>query len=89
EGTPNRISLFINAQVEALRSEVQLQHRLKLLSTAHRDLMIEVIEQTYASKRPDSQTQVLSIMIGTGPANPADACRCTCRIARWLSAGSR
>lgn len=67
EGTPNRILLFINAQVEALRSEVQLQHRLKLLSTAHRDLMIEVIEQTYASKRPDSQTQVLSIMIGTDP----------------------
>lgn len=66
-GTPRRVSLFMSTQVEALRCEVQLQHRLNLLSTAHRDLMIEVIEQPLASKRPGSQTQVLSIAIGNEP----------------------
>lgn len=63
-GTPRRVSLFMNAQAEALRCEVQLQHRLALLSTAHRDLMIEVIEQPLASKRPGSQTRVMSVAIG-------------------------
>jgi len=66
-GTPRRVSLFMNAQAEALRCEVQLQHRLKLLSTAHRDLMIEVIDQPLASKRPGSQTQVMSVAIGNDP----------------------
>lgn len=63
-GTPRRVSLFMNAQAEALRCEVQLQHRLALLSTAHRDLMIEVIEQPLASKRLGSQTRVMSVAIG-------------------------
>ncbi len=66
-GTPRRVSLFMSTQIEALRCEVQLQHRLKLLGTAHRDLMIEVIEQPLASKRPGSQAQVLSIAIGSEP----------------------
>ncbi|RFD27063.1 hypothetical protein CER19_18950 [Pseudomonas sp. GL93] len=66
-GTLRRGTLFMNAQTEALRCEVQLQHRLKLLSTAHRDLIIEVIEQPLPSKRPDSQTRVLSIAIGNDP----------------------
>ncbi|MBC3303189.1 hypothetical protein H0Z09_18860 [Pseudomonas sp. SWRI18] len=63
--TPRRITLFMRAQTEALRCEVQLQHRLKLLSTAHRDLMIEVVEQPLPARRPGSQTQVLSIAIGS------------------------
>ncbi|MEA1146147.1 hypothetical protein, partial [Klebsiella pneumoniae] len=50
-GTPRRGTLFMTAQTEALRCEVQLQHRLKLLSTAHRDLIIEVLEQPLATKR--------------------------------------
>ncbi|WP_339455463.1 dermonecrotic toxin domain-containing protein [Pseudomonas sp. EA_65y_Pfl1_P120] len=65
EGTPRRVVSFMHAQTEALRCEVQLQHRLKLLSTAHRDLMIEVVEQPLPARRPDSQTQVLSIAIGS------------------------
>ncbi|MDQ0741478.1 dermonecrotic toxin domain-containing protein [Pseudomonas sp. W4I3] len=48
-GTPRRLSLFLNTQAEALRDEVQLQYRLKLLSTVHRDLMIEVLEHPLAS----------------------------------------
>ncbi|MEG8235550.1 dermonecrotic toxin domain-containing protein [Pseudomonas orientalis] len=67
EGTFRRGTLFMNAQIEALRCEVQLQHRLKRLSRAHRDLIIEVIEQPLPSKRPDSQTQVLSVAIGNDP----------------------
>ncbi|OPB00203.1 hypothetical protein BFW87_01990 [Pseudomonas fluorescens] len=66
-GTPRRVSSFLTAQAEALRCEVQLQHRLKLLSTAHRDLMIEVIEQPLASRRPGSETRVLSIAVGSEP----------------------
>jgi hypothetical protein len=66
-GTPRRATLFLNAQTEALRCEIQLQHRLKLLSTAHRDLMIEVLDRPSASQRPDSQTQVLSIAVGNEP----------------------
>ncbi|KMT56889.1 dermonecrotic toxin domain-containing protein [Pseudomonas fildesensis] len=66
-GTLRRGSLFMNAQTEALRCEVQLQHRLKLLSTAHRDLIIEVVDQPLATKRPGSQTQVLSIAVGSEP----------------------
>lgn len=66
-GTPRRATLFMSAQTEALRCEVQLQHRLKLLSTAHRDLMIEVVEQPLSTERPDSQAQVLSIAVGNEP----------------------
>ena len=64
-GTPRRGVSFMHAQTEALRCEVQLQHKLKLLSTAHRDLIIEVVEQPLPSRRPGSQTQVLSIAIGS------------------------
>ncbi len=63
-GTPRRGVAFMQAQTEALRCEVQLQHTLKLMSTAHRDLMIEVVEQPMSCGRPGSQTQVLSIAIG-------------------------
>ncbi|MFQ6348996.1 dermonecrotic toxin domain-containing protein [Pseudomonas sp. R11F] len=66
-GTPRRVSLFLNAQAEALRSEVELQHRLRLLGSAHRALMIEVIDQPLASRRPGSQTRVMSIAIGNEP----------------------
>lgn len=65
KGTARRVSRFMQAQTEALRCEVQLQHRLKLLSTAHRDLVIEVVDQPSPTKRPDSQTQVMSIAIGS------------------------
>ena len=64
-GTPRRVVSFMHAQTEALRCEVQLQHTLKLLSTAHRDLMIEVVDQPLPARRPNSQTQVLSIAIGS------------------------
>ena len=67
EQTPRRGTLFMSAQTEALRCEVELQHRLKLLSKAHRDLMIEVVEQPLPEKRPGSQTRVLSIAVGCEP----------------------
>ncbi len=66
-GTPRRVSLFMQAQTAALRCEVELQHRLKLISTAHRDLMIEVVDQPLASRRPGSLAQVLSIAVGSAP----------------------
>ncbi|WP_338723439.1 DUF6543 domain-containing protein [Pseudomonas tolaasii] len=64
-GTPRRVTAFLNAQTQALRCEVQVQHRLKLLSTAHRDLVMEVLEQPLPSHRPDSQTRVLGVVIGS------------------------
>jgi len=66
-GTPRRATAFLSAQTEALRCEVELQHRLKLLSTAHRDLVIEVLEHPLPRQRADSQTQVLSIAVGNEP----------------------
>lgn len=66
-GTPRRISLFLKAQAEALRCEAHIQHQLKLLSTAHRDLIIEVVDQPLARKRLGSQTQVMSVAVGSEP----------------------
>ncbi|KAF2410844.1 hypothetical protein SAMN04490179_2697 [Pseudomonas antarctica] len=66
-GTPRRGTLFMSAQTEALRCEVELQHRLKLLSTAHRDLVIEVVERPAPEQRQGSETQVLSIAVGSEP----------------------
>lgn len=65
--TPRRAWLFMHAQTEALRCEVQVQHRLKLLGTAHRDLMIDVLDPPSPSAHPGSQTQVLSIAVGSEP----------------------
>ncbi|KAA8559241.1 hypothetical protein FX985_05609 [Pseudomonas extremaustralis] len=67
KGTPRRVSQFMQIQTEALRCEVQVQHQLKLISTAHRDLVIEVVEQPLATRRPGSHTQVLSIAVGVEP----------------------
>ncbi|WPN96692.1 dermonecrotic toxin domain-containing protein [Pseudomonas sp. MUP55] len=66
-GTPRRATAFLSAQAEVLRCEVELQHRLKLLSTAHRDLVIEVLDHPLPRQRADSQTQVLSIAVGNEP----------------------
>ncbi|WP_237151316.1 DUF6543 domain-containing protein [Pseudomonas sp. ADAK18] len=66
-GTRRRGFLVVHAQTEALRCEVQLLHRLKLIRTAHRDLIIEVLDQPLAAKRSDSTTQVLSISVGSEP----------------------
>ncbi|KWU48911.1 dermonecrotic toxin domain-containing protein [Pseudomonas palleroniana] len=66
-GTPRRVSLFLKAQTEALRCEVLLRHRLKLLGNMHRDLMIEVIEHPQAARRAGSETRVMSIAIGNDP----------------------
>ncbi|MGR3886287.1 hypothetical protein FW764_04825 [Pseudomonas sp. 1152_12] len=66
-GTPRRGTLFMSAQTEALRCEVELQHQLKLMSTVHRDLVIEVVERPSPEQRLGSKTQVLSIAVGTEP----------------------
>ncbi|WP_246355517.1 dermonecrotic toxin domain-containing protein [Pseudomonas reactans] len=66
-GTPRRASLFIHAQTEALRHEVELHYRLKLIHTAHRDLMTEVLNQPLPTKRAGSETRVLSIAVGSEP----------------------
>lgn len=67
DGTPRRVSLFMKAQTEALRCEAHIQHQLKLLSTAQRDLIVEVVDQPLARKRTGSQTQVLAIVVGSEP----------------------
>lgn len=65
--TEKRGILFLRAQGEALRCEVQLQHRLKLISRAHRDLVTEVLDQPVAAKRKRRTTQVLSVSVGSAP----------------------
>lgn len=67
KGTARRVSLFMQAQTEALRCEAQLLHGLKLISAAHRDLVVEVVAQPLATKRPGSDTRVLSIAVGSEP----------------------
>ncbi len=67
KGTARRVSLFLQAQTEALRCEAQLQHRLRLMKTAHRDLVVDVVDKPWLSDRLGGQTQVLSIMVGSEP----------------------
>ena len=64
---PRRARLFLKAQTEALRCEVQVQHQLRLLSTAQRDLIVDVLDRPLASQRQGSQTQVMSITVGSEP----------------------
>lgn len=66
-GTRRRAFLVVHAQTEALRCEVQLLNRLKLIRADHRDLVIEVLDQPLASKRSGSHARVLSISVGSEP----------------------
>ncbi|WP_240164810.1 dermonecrotic toxin domain-containing protein [Pseudomonas lactis] len=65
--TEKRATLFLQAQGEALRCEVQLQHRLKLIPTAHRDLVIKIVDQHQAAKREYGDARVLSVSVGSAP----------------------
>lgn len=65
--TEKRATLFLQAQGEALRCEVQLQHRLKLIPTAHRDLVISVVDQHQAAQREYGEARVLSVSVGSAP----------------------
>jgi len=60
-----RAFLVIQAHTEALRCEVQVLHLLKLIRTAHRDLVLEIVDQPRAAKRPGSDARVLSISVGS------------------------
>lgn len=66
-GRARRVNRFMQAQTESLRCEVQLLHRLKLIGTAHRDLVIEVVAQPSATRSADTDTRVLSIAVGSEP----------------------
>lgn len=63
-GEHNRQAALIYRWTDLLRSETQLQHRLKLISSAHRDLLVEVLDTPLASKRGASETCVLSVLVG-------------------------
>lgn len=67
EGTARRVSLFLQAQAQALRCEAQLQYRLKLMSATHRDLVVDAVDKPWRSERLGSQTQLLSIRVGSEP----------------------
>ncbi|AUG09106.1 dermonecrotic toxin domain-containing protein [Pseudomonas sp. S09G 359] len=64
-GERNRLVALVHSWAELLRSETQLQHLLKLISTAHRDLLVEVLDTPLASKRGGSETCVLSVLVGS------------------------
>ncbi|MCK3827939.1 DUF6543 domain-containing protein [Pseudomonas sp. W2Aug9] len=64
-GAHKRYALFLRAHVEALRCEVQLQHRLKLIPTAHQDLVMEVVERLSTSKYVGGKAQVFSVSVGS------------------------
>jgi len=63
-GKHNRLAALVCSWADLLRSETQLQHRLKLISSAHRDLLVEVLDTPLASKRGASETCVLSVLVG-------------------------
>ena len=67
QATQRRVTLFLRAQTAALRCEVQLQHHLKLISSAQRDLVIEALGQPLSAKRTNSQAQALSVSVGSAP----------------------
>ncbi|WP_348750944.1 dermonecrotic toxin domain-containing protein [Pseudomonas rhodesiae] len=67
DGTSRRVARVIVAWRELLRSEARLQHRLRLLRTAHRDLLLEVLDTPLARHREGSQTRVLSVLVGGQP----------------------
>ncbi len=64
-GKDKRIASVIYTWIDRLRSEVQLQHRLSLIGTPHRDVLIEVLDQPLASKRQGSETCVLAVIPGS------------------------
>lgn len=63
-GTLKRYAQVILARSAVLRCLVELQHLLTLIPTAHRDLMIEVLDKPLASARKDSDTCVLLVRAG-------------------------
>ena len=64
-GQLKRATLFIHALSDLLRCEVQMQHRLKLIRTVDRDLLLEVLDTPLASKREGADTCVLSVLVGS------------------------
>ena len=66
-GELKRATSFIHALKDWLRCDVQMQHRLKLIRSDHRDLLLEVLEQPLASKREGSDTCALSVLVGREP----------------------
>lgn len=66
-GEPKRLALVISAWSALLRCDIELQHRLAQVRTAHRDRLIEVLDKPLASSRPGSDTRVLSVQVGAEP----------------------
>ncbi len=64
-GKQMRLASIIHGWTTVLRCEVQLQAQLQLIRTRHRDLLIEVLDTPLASKRHDSDTCVLSVLVGS------------------------
>ncbi len=67
DGTARRVACFIAVWRELLRDEVQLQRRLRLLRTPHRDLLLEVLDAPLTRQREGSQARVLSVRVGGEP----------------------
>ncbi len=67
DGERHRLASVLQLWTDWLRGEIELQHRLKLVRTVHRDLLLEVLDTPLASKRADSEACVLSVLVGAGP----------------------
>lgn len=63
-GERHRLASVIQLWTDWLRGEIELQHRLKLVRTAHRDLLLEVLGTPLGSKRVGSEACVLSVLVG-------------------------
>ncbi|MGB3124523.1 MAG: DUF6543 domain-containing protein [Pseudomonas sp.] len=63
DATRKRASMVLNAQRQAWRREVQLQHRLTLIGQAHLDRLLEVLDTPLASARAGSDTRVVRVSV--------------------------
>ena len=56
--------LHLVLQRQALRDEMRLQQRLNLIDSAALDLLSEVLDESFATRRPASDTRALHISVG-------------------------
>ncbi|MGY2274382.1 MULTISPECIES: dermonecrotic toxin domain-containing protein [Pseudomonas] len=64
DATRKRVSLVLNAKLQALRLDARLQQRLGLIKQAHLDRLLEVLDTPLAAARVGSDTRLLKVTVG-------------------------
>ena len=64
DGTRKRATLMLEARRQALLAEAELLRRAQLISAAHQQCLVDVLETPLAGQRTDSDACVLRIRVG-------------------------